>query len=113
MAADAVINDTGRMDSILIYCRPRDSGRGHTLRAWLARQAAELSARPEVERPARRHHRTGRPVSAPRAMYATRWVSYQSGPRFGTFVQQPPSGKGATRVAIDGASMAQTRTLVG
>ena|SRR5947207_8425270 len=63
MAADAVINDTGRMDSILIYCRPRDSGRGHTLRAWLARQAAELSARPEVERTAVVHLTTADPNS--------------------------------------------------
>jgi hypothetical protein len=52
MATDVLTDDTGRMDSILIYCRPRDNGRGHTLRAWLAHQAAELSARPEVERTA-------------------------------------------------------------
>jgi hypothetical protein len=52
MATDALALDTGRMDSILIYCRPRDNGRGHTLRGWLAHQAAELSARPGVERTA-------------------------------------------------------------
>jgi hypothetical protein len=52
MATDVLALDTGRMDSILIYCRPRDNGRGHTLRGWLAHQAAELSARPGVERTA-------------------------------------------------------------
>ena len=40
------------MDSILIYCRPRGDGRGHTLRAWLEHQAAELSTRPGVQRTA-------------------------------------------------------------
>jgi hypothetical protein len=38
------------MDSILIYCRPRGDRRGHTLRAWLEHQAAELSTRPGVQR---------------------------------------------------------------
>jgi hypothetical protein len=40
------------MDLILIYCRPRANPRGHRLRAWLEHQAAELSARPGVERTA-------------------------------------------------------------
>jgi hypothetical protein len=40
------------MDSILIYCRPRDTERRRPLRAWLAHQAVELSARPGVERAA-------------------------------------------------------------
>jgi hypothetical protein len=50
MATDVLGLDTGRMDSILIYCRPRDDGRWHMLRGWLAHQAAELSDRPGVER---------------------------------------------------------------
>jgi hypothetical protein len=50
MGTDALAVDTGRMDSILIYCRPRANARGETLRAWFERQAAELSARTGVER---------------------------------------------------------------
>jgi hypothetical protein len=63
MAADALAIDTGRMDSILIYCRPRGDGRGHKLRPWLAHQAAELSARPGVERTAVVHLTTPDPHS--------------------------------------------------
>ena len=50
MGTDALAVDTDRMDSILIYCRPRASGRAYTLRAWLEHQAAELSAGPGVAR---------------------------------------------------------------
>jgi hypothetical protein len=63
MATDVLALDTGRMDSILIYCRPRDSGRGHALRGWLAHQAAELSGRPGVERTAVVHLTTPDPSS--------------------------------------------------
>jgi len=52
-----------RMDSILIYCRPRDTERRRPLRAWLAYQAAELSARPGVERTAVVHLTTPDPNS--------------------------------------------------
>ena len=48
MGTGALAVDTGRMDSILIYCRPRANARAHTLRAWLEHQAAELSAGPEI-----------------------------------------------------------------
>jgi hypothetical protein len=48
MGTGALAVDTGRMDSILIYCRPRASARAHTLRAWLEHQAAELSAGPGI-----------------------------------------------------------------
>ena len=50
MGTDACAVDTERMDSILIYCRPRAKGRAYTLRAWLEHQAAELSAGPGVLR---------------------------------------------------------------
>jgi hypothetical protein len=50
MAAGTRAADTGRMASILIYCRPRNGTHAHTLRAWLERQAAALSARPEIGR---------------------------------------------------------------
>jgi hypothetical protein len=50
MGTDAHAVDTDRMDSILIYCRPRANGRAYTLRAWLEQQAAELSAGPDVAR---------------------------------------------------------------
>jgi hypothetical protein len=51
------------MDSILIYCRPRDTEHRRPLRAWLAHQAAELSARPGVERAAVLHLTTPDPNS--------------------------------------------------
>jgi hypothetical protein len=50
MGTDALAVDTGRMDSILIYCRPRANARAYTLRAWLEHQAAELSAGPGIRR---------------------------------------------------------------
>jgi hypothetical protein len=50
MGTDALAVDTGRMESMLIYCRPRANGRAYTLRAWLEHQAAELSAGPGVLR---------------------------------------------------------------
>ena len=50
MGTDALAVDTARMDSILIYCRPRANARTHTLRAWLEHQAAELSAGPGIGR---------------------------------------------------------------
>jgi hypothetical protein len=50
MGTDAHAVDTARMDSILIYCRPRASGRAYPLRAWLEHQADELSAGPGVLR---------------------------------------------------------------
>ena len=50
MGTDARAVETERMDSILIYCRPRANGRAYTLRAWLGDQAAELSAGPGVRR---------------------------------------------------------------
>ena len=50
MGTDALAVDTARMDSILIYCRPRANGRADTLRAWLEHQADELSAGPGVLR---------------------------------------------------------------
>ena len=50
MGTDALAADTGRMDSILIYCRPRANARAYTLRAWLEHQAAELSAGPAIGR---------------------------------------------------------------
>ena len=50
MGTHALAVDTARMDSILIYCRPRANGSAHTLRAWLEHQAAELSAGPGVLR---------------------------------------------------------------
>jgi len=61
MVTDSHALDTGHMDSILIYCRPQGDGRGHSLRAWLEHQAAELSARPEVERTAVVHLTTPDP----------------------------------------------------
>jgi hypothetical protein len=51
------------MDSILIYCRPRGDRRGHALRAWLEHEAAELSARPGVQRTAVVHLTTPDPSS--------------------------------------------------
>ena len=48
MGTDALAVDTARMDSILIYCRPRANARTHTLRAWLEHRAAELSAGPGI-----------------------------------------------------------------
>ena len=48
MGTGALAVDTARMDSILIYCRPRANARAHTLRAWLEHQAAELSAGPGI-----------------------------------------------------------------
>ena len=50
MGTDARAVDTERMDSILIYCRPRANGRADTLRVWLEDQAAELSAGPGIRR---------------------------------------------------------------
>jgi len=50
MGTDAHAVDTGRMDSILIYCRPRANTRADTLRGWLEHQACELSAGPAVAR---------------------------------------------------------------
>ena len=50
MGTDALAVDTARMDSILIYCRPRAHARTHTLRAWLEQQAAGLSAGPGIRR---------------------------------------------------------------
>jgi hypothetical protein len=50
MGTDALVVDTRRMDSILIYCRPRANARAYTLRAWLEHQAAELSAAPGIGR---------------------------------------------------------------
>ena len=50
MGTEALAVDTERMDSILIYCRPRANGRAYTLRAWLEHQADELSAGPGVRR---------------------------------------------------------------
>jgi hypothetical protein len=50
MGTDACAVNTERMDSILIYCRPRANGRAYRLRAWLEHQAAELSAGPGVLR---------------------------------------------------------------
>jgi hypothetical protein len=38
------------MDSMLIYCRPRDGTRADTLAAWLEHEAAALSARPGIRR---------------------------------------------------------------
>jgi hypothetical protein len=61
MATDVRAVDTGRMDSILIYCRPRGDGRGHALRVWLEHQAAELSGRPGVQRTAVVHLTTPGP----------------------------------------------------
>jgi hypothetical protein len=61
MATDSGALETGHMDSILIYCRPQGDGRGHALREWLEHQAAELSARPEVERTAVVHLTTPDP----------------------------------------------------
>jgi hypothetical protein len=61
MATDPRALDTGHMDSILIYCRPHGDRRGHALRAWLEHQAAELSARPGVERTAVVHLTTPDP----------------------------------------------------
>jgi hypothetical protein len=50
MGTDELAVDTARMDSILIYCRPRANGRAYTLRTWLEQRAAELSAGPGVLR---------------------------------------------------------------
>ena len=50
MGTDARAVDTQRMDSILIYCRPRANTRADTLRGWLEDQASELSAGPAVGR---------------------------------------------------------------
>jgi hypothetical protein len=44
------VADNRCMDSIIIYCRPRDGARTHTLRTWLEQQAAALSDLPEIER---------------------------------------------------------------
>jgi hypothetical protein len=63
ISTEALAVDTGRMDSILIYCRPRANGRGHTLRAWLEHRAAELAARPGVQRTAVVHLGTPDPSS--------------------------------------------------
>ena len=48
MGTGALAVDTGGMDSILIYCRPRSNARAHTLQAWLEHQAAALSAGPGI-----------------------------------------------------------------
>jgi hypothetical protein len=50
MGTEALAVDTRRMDSILIYCRPRANARAYTLRPWLEYQAAELSAGPAIGR---------------------------------------------------------------
>ena len=50
MGTHAHALDTERMDSILIYCRPRANMRAGPLRGWLERQASELSAGPGVGR---------------------------------------------------------------
>jgi hypothetical protein len=50
MGTGGLAVDTERMDSILIYCRPRANGRAYTLRPWLEQQAAELSAGPGIGR---------------------------------------------------------------
>ena len=63
MATGSRALDTGHMDSILIYCRPPGDGRGHALRAWLEHQAAELSARPGVQRTAVVHLTTPNPTA--------------------------------------------------
>jgi hypothetical protein len=46
MAAAGFTIDTGRMDSILIYCRPRGGEHGESLSAWIERQATQLGDRP-------------------------------------------------------------------
>jgi hypothetical protein len=46
MAAAEFTVDTGRMNSILIYCRPRGDGHGETLSAWIEHQATQLCLRP-------------------------------------------------------------------
>jgi hypothetical protein len=44
--------ETAGMDSMLIYCRPRDGKRAETLAAWLEHEAAALAARPGIRRTA-------------------------------------------------------------
>jgi hypothetical protein len=51
MASLRLALDTFRMDSILVYCRPR-RGATETLRGWLEQRAAQLSADPDVRRTA-------------------------------------------------------------
>jgi hypothetical protein len=51
MAWPRLTLDTCGMDSILVYCRPRNDA-AEALRAWLEQQAAQLSADPDVHRTA-------------------------------------------------------------
>jgi hypothetical protein len=66
MGTHALAVDTGRMDLILIYCRPRGNARAQTLRDWLEHQAAELSARPGVHRTDVVHLTTPETSTSPR-----------------------------------------------